>query len=120
MNREEWKKQLVDAMIEAGTYRAQFGGVIDTLADMLERRDEAQALFRECGGSVVQEHTNKAGATNMEQNPISQLLNVLNRDCLAYFRELGLTPAGLKRINENAFKGKRTNALAEALKELGG
>ena len=64
-------------------------------------------------------HTNKAGATNVEQNPCLRLINDLNRDALAYWRDLGLTPAGLKRIDEAAMKQRKKSALAEALKGLG-
>ena len=54
--------------------------------------------------NVIVEHTNKGGATNAEQNPLIRMLNDLNRDALAYWRDLGLTPAGLKRIKESALK----------------
>lgn len=65
-------------------------------------------------------HTNKAGATNLEQNPLLRVINDLNRDALAYWRDLGLTPAGLRKINEAAMKKVKKNALAEALNALEG
>lgn len=120
MDAATWKNTIKQAAIEAGTYRPFFESVISTLADILEKRDEAQETFRKTGGRVLVTHTNKAGATNVEQNPALRLVNDLNRDALAYWRELGLTPAGLKRINEKAMEKKKTNMLAEALKELGG
>lgn len=69
---------------------------------------------------MLVKHTNKGGATNIEKNPALVLINELNRDALAYWRDLGLTPAGLKRIDENSMKPKKKSALADALKELGG
>ena len=71
---------------------------------------------------MIVEHTNKAGATNIEQNPLLRLILQLNRDALAYWRDLGLTPAGLKKLNENALKTekKKGTALEEALARLGG
>lgn len=65
-------------------------------------------------------HTNKAGATNIEQNPALRLINDLNRDALTYWRDLGLTPAGLKKIDENSMKQKKQSSLAEVLMDLGG
>jgi len=120
MNKAEWRKVVRQCAESAGTYRPFFDPVIDTLSDILEKRDTAQRQFDESGGAVVVEHTNKGGNTNIEQNPLLRLLNDLNRDALAYWRDLGLTPAGLKRINEKLMQKPKRNALAEALKDIGG
>ena len=119
VDRDEWKARITACCELAGTYRAWFDEIIATLADILARRDQAMKVFEETGGEVLVEHTNKAGATNLEQNPCLRLINDLNRDALAYWRDLGLTPAGLKRIDEQAMKQKKKSALAEALKGLG-
>lgn len=65
-------------------------------------------------------YTNKGGATNMVENPLLALWDNLNKSALAYWRDLGLTPAGLKRIDDSAMKKKKKDSLAEALRELGG
>lgn len=120
MTAKEWRARIVTAMQSAGMYRdVTFDSVIDTLASILERRDTAEKLFEDSGGNVLVMHTNKAGATNIEQNPVLRLINDLNRDALAYWRDLGLTPAGLKRIDEHAMKARKRSAMAEALKGLG-
>ena len=99
-----------------GTYQKSFDAVIDTLAGILENRDRA---LEEFDGEMIVEHTNKSGATNMEQNPLLRLINDLNRDALAYWRDLGLTPAGLKRINEAAIREKQQQSpLEKALAQL--
>lgn len=119
MDRVEWAARITASCQQAGTFRPWFADVIDTLADILARRDEARTLFDESGGNVLVEHTNKAGATNVEQNPILRMVNDLNRDALAYWRDLGLTPAGLKKIDEQSMKQRKKSALAEALKGIG-
>ena len=119
MTAKQWKTKIVRATKEAGTYRPFFAPVIDTLAAILEKRDAAEELFQQTGGKVLVKHTNKAGATNIEQNPTLRLINDLNRDALAFWRDLGLTPSGLKKIDEQAMKHKKKSALAEALAELG-
>ena len=119
MDRASWKKLIRKCTKDAGTYQKYFEAVIDTLAGILEKRDIAQQLFDEAGGRVVVEHTNKGGATNTEQNPLLRLINDLNRDALQYWRDLGLTPAGLKRINETAMQKPKESALARALREVG-
>lgn len=120
MKKESWKKQIIGAMKDAGTYRDCFIAAVETLAGILEKRDAAQKAFDDSGGEVLVEHTNVKGKANIEQNPMLRLINDLNRDALAYWRDLGLTPAGLKRIDENSMKPKKRSALAEALRDLGG
>ena len=121
MTRETWVKRLKKSTEAAGTYRPYFDDTINTLASILARRDQAEQEFEESGGVMIVEHTNKGGSTNLEQNPGIRLINDLNRDALAYWRDLGLTPAGLKRINEKALKEeKKASALERALMTLGG
>ena len=120
MDKSAWVERITASAVAAGTYRPYFDDVIDTLADILERRDVARAMFDESGGNIIVNHTNKAGATNIEQNPMLRMVNDLNRDALAYWRDLGLTPAGLRRIDEQSMKQRKKSALAEALKGLGG
>ena len=119
MKKQAWKKKIKDATEQAGTYRPFFDPVIDTLADILARRDEAQDLFKKSGSNILVKHTNKSGATNIEQNPALRLINDLNRDALAYWRELGLTPAGLKKLNESALKVETKSSFAEVLANMG-
>ena len=120
MKKTAWKKRITEATKAAGTYRDYFVPVIETLAEILEKRDAAQDIFDNDGGLMLVEHTNKYGAVNVEQHPVVRLINDLNRDALAYWRDLGLTPAGLKRIDEQSMKAKKRSTLADALKELGG
>lgn len=118
MHRTEWVVRIRTCCQQAGTYRPYFEDVIATLADILERRDEVQKEFEESSAEIMVEYTNKGGATNMMQNPMLRMVNDLNRDALAYWRDLGLTPAGLKRIDEGAMKQRKKSALGEALKGL--
>lgn len=118
MKKATWKNRITEACRAAGTYRDFFLPVIDTLAGILEKRDEAQDMFTKSGGNILVKHTNKGGATNIEQNPALRLINDLNRDALAYWRDLGLTPAGLKKIDEEAMKPKKQNSLEKVLMDL--
>lgn len=121
MDKLQWKRRTMAACRKAGTYRPFFDAPIDTLAGILERRDKALELFEKSGGNIMVVHTNKGGNANIEQNPVLRLINDLNRDALQYWRELGLTPAGLKKLNEAALKQEsKGSALEEALKSIGG
>ena len=119
MKKSEWVKKIIEACEKAGTYQPCFDSAIDSLASILERRDEADAVFKKSGGNPIISYTNKGGSTNPAKNPALILWDDLNKTALAYWRDLGLTPAGLKRINEQALQPKKRSALAEALKDLG-
>ena len=110
MDKTTWVETIRQAAIDAGTYRPYFDSVIDTLAGIMEARDDAAEKFNASGGQTVVMHTNKGGATNIVKNPALVVVDDLNKTALAYWRDLGLTPAGLKRINETALKEKGNRA----------
>lgn len=99
LNKAEWKKRIEQCCEEAGTYQPCFDLVIDTVAEILERRDEAAELYSKMGGRLVIGYTNKGGARNPVKNPALAIWDELNRSALPYLRDLGLTPAGLKKIS---------------------
>lgn len=120
MKKESWKIKIVKACNAIGTYRPAFEPVIETLAETLQRRDEVGAAYKKDGARPVIEYTNKGGATNMSKNPLLVQWDDLNKSALAYWRDLGLTPAGLKKIDERAMQPQKQSALAAALKDLAG
>ena len=117
MIKKVWKNRIKSACEEAGTYKPCFDDVIDTLAGILEKRDDAEKILGK--EPVIIEHTNKGGAVNLEQHPAVRLINDLNRDALTYWRDLGLTPKGLKAIKDDAMKEKNTDEFIEALDRIG-
>lgn len=120
MTAKKWKTKIKKACIEAGTYRHCFESVIDTLSDIMEKRDDALRLFEGSGGHTVVVQTNKGGNEYMAKNPALVIVDDLNKTALSYWRDLGLTPKGLKAIDEQAMKAQKKDTLAEVLKEIGG
>lgn len=119
MDKADWKNRIKQAAEEAGTYRAYFDSIIDTLAEIMMMRDDAMRLFYESGGETVVEHTNKGGATNIVKNPALVVVDDMNKTALAYWRDLGLTPAGLKRIKDfKPEEREKRSALEVALEQL--
>lgn len=118
MDKANWKTEIQAACEAVGTYKPAFDHVIDTLAGILEARDDAQAAFEKSGGKTVVKHVNKGGNPNLVKNPALVVIDDLNKTALQYWRDLGLTPAGLRRIDEKAMKPKKTSALAEAMAKL--
>lgn len=119
--RAVWKSRIKKQMEAVGTYNQAFEPAIDTLADILEQRDAALQEYLEAGGEACFEHISDRGARNIKKNPRLTVWQDLNTQALAYWRDMGLTPAGLKKLNEAALKAeKKGSALEEALKGLGG
>lgn len=118
MDQKKWKSLIKRSCQSVGTYQKAFDPLIQTLAEILTKRDQAEEMYQKSGASPIVMHTNKAGASNIEQNPALRLINDLNRDALNYWRELGLTPAGLKRINESAMRERSLSPLEEVLNVL--
>ena len=118
MKKKAWKSRIKKACIEAQTYKPYFDFVIDELAGILERRDSAAEEYAEDPRPVVS-FTNKNGAENTVKNPLLTLIDGMNSQALGYWRDLGLTPAGLRKINERTFKEKDSaNSLIDRLKEM--
>lgn len=119
MDRKKWKRIITANCKKADTYRDFFDPIIDTLSQIMETRDDALEQYEQSGKEPTIEYTNKAGATNTVKNPALVMVEELNKDALAYWRDLGLTPAGLRKINETALDSKKVDAFAEAMSKLG-
>lgn len=120
MTRKTWRAKIKKACVDAGTYQPFFDSVIDTLSVLMETRDGAQKAYEDAGAEPIVEHTNNNGSTNTAKNPLLLIIMDCNTQALAYWRDLGLTPAGLKKLNESALKsdGKKVG-LEEVLGNLG-
>ena len=119
MNADEWKRAIRRATKAAGTYKKQFDAPIDALAKILDQRDRVYQEFLDGGAEAVIVRVSDRGARNSGKNPLLTLWMELNRDALAYWRELGLTPSGLKKLNDAAMQGaKEQTALEKALAQL--
>lgn len=115
---KQWKSKIRKACSDAGTYRKYFDAPIAALADILEQRDHVMEEYVASGSVPVVTHTNKAGASNVSKNPLLMLWDELNKTALAYWRDLGLTPKGLKAIDEQAMKPQKVSGLVEVFASL--
>lgn len=118
MIQAEWKNKITETCKEAGTYRPFFDEIINQLAQILEIRDNAVVDFRKSGNSPVVIHTNKGGHSNVVKNPALVVINECNQQALAYWKELGLTPSGYKKLNGEAVS-KHDTTFEDALAKIG-
>lgn len=117
MNKDEWKRKIKNACKKARTYQPFFDSVIDTLAQIMEARDQAHDQYVLSGAHPTIIHTNKAKERNVTKNPILVMENELNTQALAYWRDLGLTPKGLRALSAEALEQKDTSGGLEKLLE---
>lgn len=120
MKEAQWRKKIIKAMKDAKTYKKSFDEAVDTLAYILEIRDDAKIYYDEHGRIPIVIHTNKGGADNPDTNPALKLIMNLNSKALILWRELGLTAAGLKKINDEAMKEENVSSLDSILSKLDG
>ena len=83
-------------------WRPEFDVPARRLAKIYVRIYEAESYMAAPGFEPIVHHTNKNGSTNLAKHPIIGELTALYDQALTYERELGLTPAALKRINDAA------------------
>lgn len=118
MTAARWKNLIREKTVEIGTYKSAFDSVIADLAAILEQRDAAMKQFRAEGKQLMVKKISDRGAENTVQNPLITLWDKLNATALAYWRDLGLTPKGLKAIDETALKPKKATGMDELSKVL--
>ena len=97
MTKTEWAEEIVECMKANGTFKESFMTAVDTLADILERRDMAMAEWRKGKCKLLVTKKSDRGATNKAKNPLLLIAQECEKDALTYLAHLGLTPSGLKK-----------------------
>lgn len=118
MNKKQYQNRILYATKKIGTYNNAFNQIINTLSDILTERDRVYEQYVADGARPLIEVTTDRGAKQQRPNPLLKQWNELNASALAYWRDLGLTPAGLKKINEDGLKEKKVSALDSILSGL--
>lgn len=109
MTKEKYCEEIKQMCIDAGTYAPYFDRIILELAEMLEIKDDAMRQYIASGGNPVVKHINKAKQENIVENPALKVIREAKTTALAYWRDLGLTPKGLKSLGETIKKEDDTS-----------
>lgn len=115
MTASRWKSKIKKQMQAIGIYKPEYDSVTATLSDILEQRDSAFEIYIAEGAQSCVEHVSDRGSVNIKRNPRLQVWMDLNTQALAYWRDLGLTPAGLKKLNDSALKKQDKGGGLEAV-----
>ena len=104
-----------------GVYREELEWQIQMLAELFIRREQTKEAFRKSGGATIIKQTNKGGSSYAVKNPLLTEIDFVEKRIIELSREMGLTTAAVRKINEAAI-GKKPQAeddpLAVALGEL--
>jgi P27 family predicted phage terminase small subunit len=98
------------AMKSLGIYKPEFEGIIKLYGGLRDQYDTLTEMFVASGykySEQTQSGTKKA--------PIVTTLEGLRKDILSYASQLGLTPQGLLRADENAFAKKAESGVENRL-----
>jgi len=99
-----YRGKIQRACRSVGTYKDEFEPLIRRLAEMYARRDQLQQLYQEHGADPM---VKQKGTGNIIKNPILDEQDRLSRLILEMEKELGLTPAALRRVNTAAMEAKK-------------
>jgi phage terminase small subunit len=116
MTLKQYQNDITKKMIALNLHKPEFEHAIKAFARTLTDYEKTLDLFDKSGGQIMIKYTNKGGATNATKNPFYLALETLRQDILAYSRELGLTPAALKKINDTEMKRGKPSLLSETLR----
>lgn len=116
MKKTYWKSKIKKGLQANGTYKQHYDPLIDTLAGILNKRDVVEEQYVNGGEMPVIEYTNKSGATNEVENPCLTTWINLNKTALAYWKELGLTPASSKEAPKTEDKTDRLGEIRSKYK----
>lgn len=101
-----------------GVWRDEFERTQRRLARIYTRIDAVERLFEDSGGRFVVAHKNNKGETNAVRNPYIAEIDILYEQALTCERELGLTAAALRRINEGALHAREESPMERMAKVL--
>lgn len=118
MKSKQWKARLKKQMLEVGTYRTAFDVALQSAADVLEKRDNALQEFIDSGGAACVEYVSDRGSVNVKKNPRLQIWLDLNNQAFSFCRDLGLTPSGLKKLNDEARPGGSGSPLERIIQSI--
>jgi phage terminase small subunit len=110
-------QQTKENMINLGIYKPEFDTTISIYAGLVEQYTALEKEFKKTKFTVIE----KTGySTNSKKAPIVATLESLRKDILSYSNVLGLTPSGLKKINDSMNqKQKPQSKLEQALMNFG-
>lgn len=118
MKKQAWKKRIEEQIKIDRNYISSFQTTLTILSEILEERDRVYEAYIKDGARPTVIFTTDRGAENMKPNPLLRQWQDLNVTALQYLRDLGLTPAGLRKLQGQLPKdhGPRAGSILEQIR----
>lgn len=117
MTKKQWIKKITEDCKAANTYKNHFDSVIDTLAQILETRDQVHQQYIDEGSKpTIIVTTDRSNKENIHKNPLISMEIDLNAQALKYLVELGLTYKSM--MSEQKMQMSSDSSLEDLLKEI--
>ncbi|MFA0816015.1 MAG: P27 family phage terminase small subunit [Anaerofustis sp.] len=100
-----------NSMVKLGVYKKEFDPIIKIYGQLMEQYEVLTDIFIESGFDYEE-----STAQGTKKAPIVTTLEALRKDILSYASQLGLTPQGLLRTDDAAFRKQKRSAISDALK----
>lgn len=118
MNAEDWKKILTSQLKIDHKYIPSFNTSIAILSQILEERDRIYQQYLDEGAEPVIIFVTDRGQRNPKPNPLLRQWHDLTVTALQYLRDLGLTAAGLRKLQGSIPKEQEKAQGSEVLERL--
>ena len=118
MNKAEWKTLIEQQIKFDPDYIPSFQTTIIILSEILEERDRVHDEYERTGANPIIIFESDRGAKNPKPNPLLKQWNELNTTALAYLRDLGITPAGLRKLQGQLPKNEPKRSFQEIFEEM--
>lgn len=115
---EKKRRLIVERMTALGVYKPQYSALIGRTAKLYVKLDELEKEYEKSGSSRFVEYTNKAGATNLVPNPHIRAIEDAYAELLVHERELGLTPAAMRKLGDATTAAPKKSPLEAAIEKL--
>lgn len=124
-DREDYENQVKSVvsrvkrdMKALNTYRKQFDSTIRTYAEMTVQLDILTQRWIAEGCPIVEEYINKSGAETTRKSILYAAIESVRRDIRSREDALGLTPYGIKKINDEMKKKEKHEGLGALLDRI--
>ena len=112
------RRMIVERMKALHTYKPQYTELIERTARLYVKLDQLEKQYEQSGTKPFVEYTNKYGATNLVPNPIIKAIEDAYSELIVHERELGLTPAALRKLGDGLIEDTKESPLEAVIKKL--
>lgn len=115
---EKKRRLIVERMKALNTFKPQYAALIERTARLYVKLEKLEKDYEKSGGMQFVEYTNKAGATNLVPNPYIKAIEDAYAELIVHERELGLTPAALRKLGDALMQDNKESPIEAAIKKL--